>query len=70
VSPLDGVNGARRNLLARIGLAVGRGATGAGGRSGNAGPSVRFAPRAVIQQLIRLASFLPNVIYSIRSRSR
>mgnify|MGYP003694784357 CR=1 FL=1 len=34
VSPLDGVNGVRRNLIARIGLAVGRRVSGAGGRSG------------------------------------
>jgi len=32
VSPLDGVNGARRNLLARIGLSVGCRVSGAGGR--------------------------------------
>jgi hypothetical protein len=38
VSPLDGVNGVR-NLLARIGLAVGR-VSGAGGRSGSAAPSL------------------------------
>jgi hypothetical protein len=33
VSPLDGVNGARRNLLARIGLSGGRRVSGARGRS-------------------------------------
>jgi len=32
VFPLDGVNGVRRNLLARIGSAAGRRASGAGGR--------------------------------------
>jgi hypothetical protein len=31
VSPLDGVNGARRNLFARIGFSVGRRVSGAGG---------------------------------------
>jgi len=40
VSPLDGVNGARRNLLARIGLSVGCRVSGAGGRSGSAAPSL------------------------------
>jgi hypothetical protein len=34
VSPIDGVNGARRNLLARIGLSVGCRVPGARGRSG------------------------------------
>ena len=33
MSPLDGVNGARRNLLARIGLSGGRRVSGARGRS-------------------------------------
>jgi hypothetical protein len=33
VSPLDGVNGVRRNLLARIGLSVGCRVSGTGGRS-------------------------------------
>jgi hypothetical protein len=37
---LDGVNGVRRNLLARIGLAVGRGVSGARGRSGSAALSL------------------------------
>jgi hypothetical protein len=36
VFPLDGVNGVRRNLFARIGLAVGRRVSGARGRSGSA----------------------------------
>jgi len=40
VSPLDGVNGVRRNLLARIGLAVGRRVSGARGRSGSAALSL------------------------------
>jgi hypothetical protein len=39
VSPLDGVNGVRRNLLACIGLSVGCRVSGAGGRSGSAAPS-------------------------------
>jgi hypothetical protein len=36
MSPLDSVKGVRRNLLARIGLAVGRSVSGARGRSGSA----------------------------------
>jgi hypothetical protein len=40
VSPFDGVNGDRRNLLARIGLSVGYRVSGAGGRSGSAAPSL------------------------------
>jgi hypothetical protein len=35
VSPLDGVNGVRRNLLARIGLSAGCRVSGARGRSGS-----------------------------------
>jgi hypothetical protein len=40
VSPFDGVNGDRSNLLARIGLSVGYRVSGAGGRSGSAAPSL------------------------------
>src|SRR6266849_6417267 len=40
VSPLDGVNGVRRNLLARIGLSEGCRLSGARGRSGSAAPSL------------------------------
>jgi hypothetical protein len=40
VSPLDGVNGVRRNLLARIGLSVGCRVSAAKGRSGNAALSL------------------------------
>src|SRR5258707_11105607 len=40
VSPLDGVNGVRRNLLARIGLSVGYRVSGARGRSGSTAPSL------------------------------
>jgi hypothetical protein len=49
VSPLDDVNGARRNLLARIGLPVGCRVSGAGGRSGSAAPSLSThnAPLAI-----------------------
>ena len=36
MSPLDGVNGVRRNLLGRIGLSVGCRVSGARGRSGSA----------------------------------
>jgi hypothetical protein len=45
VSPLDGVNGVRRNLLARIGLAVGRRVAGARGRSGSAALSLSTITR-------------------------
>jgi len=49
VSPLDGVNGVRRNLLARIGLAVDRRVSGARGRSGKAALSLstRNSPLAI-----------------------
>jgi hypothetical protein len=40
VFPLDGVNGVRRNLLARIGLSVGCRVSGAGGRSRSAALSL------------------------------
>ena len=40
MSPLDGVNGVRRNLLARMGLAVGRRVSGARGRRGSAALSL------------------------------
>jgi len=40
VSPLDGVNGVRRNLLARIELSVGCRVSGARGRSGSAALSL------------------------------
>ncbi len=49
MSPLDGVNGVRRNPLARIGLAVGRRGSGARGRSGSAALS--------FQPIIRLWQF-------------
>ena len=40
MSPLDGVNGVRRNLLARIELSVGCRVSGARGRSGSAALSL------------------------------
>src|SRR5712671_3596393 len=52
VSPLDGVNGVRRNLLVRIGLSGGGGrVAGAGGRSGSAAPflSTHNSPLAILR---------------------
>jgi hypothetical protein len=43
VFPFDGVNGVRRNLLARIGLSAGCRMSGAGKRSGAGGTTGFFA---------------------------
>ena len=51
MSPLDGVNGDRRNLLARIGLSVGRRVSGAGGRSGSAALSLSTHNSPAIERL-------------------
>jgi hypothetical protein len=53
VSPLDGVNGVRRDLLARIGLSVGCPASGARGRREDAA----VVPRPPFQPITRLWQF-------------
>jgi hypothetical protein len=57
VSPIDGVNGVRRNLLARIGLSAGYRMSGARGRSGSAALSLSThkSPFA-IRRAFRLAT--------------
>ena len=70
VSPLNGVNGVRRNLLARIGLSVGCRVSGARGRSGSGALSLSThnSPLANQEASLHVIALKPRV-YSVEQQA-